>query len=53
MDLWKEAYLGAEPAQQVISETRMETGDSRKAGVCHTNATLTWTRRKTALTASP
>lgn len=40
MDLWKEAYLGAESAQQVISETRMETGDSRKSGVSHTNATL-------------
>lgn len=54
MDLWKEAYLGAEPAQQVISETRMETGDSRKSGVSHTKATLTRTRRKTrAITASP
>lgn len=47
MDLWKEAYLGAESAQQVINETRMETGDSRKSGVSHTNATLRWTRRKT------
>lgn len=54
MDLWKEAYLGAESAQQVISETRMETGDSRKSGVSHTSTTLRWTRRKTrAKTARP